>query len=138
MIEDADYGPSVLEASDIRLKDLVFPYEVDPYLAITYEYDFGDNWRHILVLRRNPREVGGKYPRCVAGARSGPPEDVGGYSGYADFLEAWSDPAHEEYKDMRRWAGRKFDPERFDLEATNKAIARAIRAAKGGYRFRIA
>jgi hypothetical protein len=27
-------------------------------------------------------------------------------------------------------------PERFDLEATNKAIGRAMRAAKGGYRFR--
>jgi hypothetical protein len=25
---------------------------------------------------------------------------------------------------MRRWAGKKFDPERFDLEATNKAIAK--------------
>jgi hypothetical protein len=37
---------------------------------------------------------------------------------------------------MRRWAGRKFDPERFDLDATNAAIARAMRRARGGYRFR--
>jgi hypothetical protein len=37
---------------------------------------------------------------------------------------------------MRRWAGRKFDPERFDLDDNNKAIARAIRRSKGGYRFR--
>ncbi len=37
---------------------------------------------------------------------------------------------------MRRWVGRKFDPDRFDLDANNKAIARAIRRPKGSYRFR--
>jgi hypothetical protein len=63
-------------------------------------------------------------------------EDVGGYSGYVDFLEAWLDPEHEEYKAVRRWAGRKFEPERLDLEAINKAITKAMRAAKGSYRFR--
>ena len=52
------------------------------------------------------------------------------------ILEAWRDPDHDEHKGMRRWVGRKFDPERFDLEATNKAIARAVRASKGDYRFR--
>jgi hypothetical protein len=88
------------------------------------------------LTRRIPRQIGVNYPRCLAGSRSGPPEDVGGCSGYADFLEAWGDPEHEEHKAVRRWAGRKFDPERFDLEATNKAIARAMRAAKGSYRFR--
>jgi hypothetical protein len=36
----------------------------------------------------------------------------------------------------RRWAGRKFAPEAFDLEATNKAVAKALRVARGGYRFR--
>jgi hypothetical protein len=51
-------------------------------------------------------------------------------------LEAWHDPEHEEHKAMRRWAGRKFAPDHFDLEATNKAIAKAMRAAKGSYQFR--
>ena len=37
---------------------------------------------------------------------------------------------------MRTWVGEKFDPERFYLEATNKQIGRAMRAAKGGYMFR--
>ncbi|AMK26152.1 MULTISPECIES: plasmid pRiA4b ORF-3 family protein [Sphingobium] len=134
--EDDLYGPRTFEATGVRLQDLAFPYEADPTLTIIYEYDFGDCWRHQICLRRQPRENGTAYPRCVAGRRSGPPEDVGGYSGYADFLEAWLDPAHEEHKAMRRWAGRKFDPERFDLDATNKAIARALRASKGDYRFR--
>jgi len=134
--EDGLSDHRTFEASEVRLQDLTFPYDEDPPLSILYEYDFGDNWRHLLILRRIPRQIGVDYPRCVAGTRSGPPEDVGGCSGYAGFLEAWGDPEHDEHKENRRWVGRKFDPERFDLEATNKAIGRAMRAAKGGYRFR--
>ena len=134
--EDGLSDHRTFEASEVRLQDLTFPYDEDPKLSILYEYDFGDNWRHLLILRRIPRQIGVDYPRCVAGSRSGPPEDVGGCSGYAGFLEAWGDPEHDEHKENRRWVGRKFDPERFDLEATNKAIGRAMRAAKGGYRFR--
>lgn len=136
VIEDPDYGPRVLEATEIQLKDLTFPYEADPSLTITYQYDFGDDWQHKLVLRRAEIEDGVKYPRCIAGKRAGPPEDVGGHPGYAEFLEAWLEPAHEEHKAMRRWAGKKFDPERCDLEAINKAIAKAIRACRGDYRQR--
>jgi hypothetical protein len=134
--EDDLDGPRTFEASEVRLRDLTFPDDPDPTLIVIYQYDFGDDWRHHIVLRRQPREEAATYPRCVDGVRSGPPEDVGGSSGYAEFLEAWQDPSHDEHKAMRRWAGRKFDPERFDLKATNKAIAQALRAAKGGYRFR--
>ncbi|WP_460253421.1 IS1096 element passenger TnpR family protein [Acidiphilium sp. MT5] len=49
----------------------------------------------------------------------------------------WHDPDHDDHKSMRRWVGRKFDPDRFNLEATNKAIARAMRASQGEYRFRL-
>jgi hypothetical protein len=124
------------EATEVRLQDLVFPYEEDDSLTILYEYDFGDDWRHRIVMRRIPAQAGVKYPRCVAGSRSRPPEDVGGPPGYFGFLEAWLDPTLDEHKVMRRWAGRKFDPECFDLEATDKAISKALRVARGGYRFR--
>jgi hypothetical protein len=124
----------IFEASNVRLGDFNIPY--DAPILVFYEYDFGDSWEHVLELTRALREAGVKYPRCIAGTRSAPPEDVGGTSSYEDFLEAWRDPAHEEHMAMRRWAGRKFDPERFDLDDNNKAIARAIRRSKGGYRFR--
>lgn len=136
-IEDSFDCPKVLEATEIRLRDLSFPYGAEPTLEITYQYDFGDNWNHQLILRPAQPEEGVKYPRCMAGSRACPPEDVGGTSGYADFLEAWHDPDHEDHKINRRWAGRKFDPEHFDLEATNKAIIRALRVCKGGYRARL-
>jgi hypothetical protein len=132
--EDGAIDRQTFEASSVRLADFTIPY--DAPLIIVYEYDFGDSWTHVLKMTAIPREAGVKYPRCIAGSRAGPPEDVGGTSGYADFLEAWSDPLHEEHRDMRRWVGQKFDPERFDLDDNNKAIARAIRRSKGSYRFR--
>ena len=36
-----------------------------------------------------------------------------------DFLEAMSDPEHEEHKSMRRWFGGPFDPTAFDVNAVN-------------------
>jgi hypothetical protein len=132
--EDGGTDRQTFEASSVRLADFAIPY--DAPLIIVYEYDFGDSWTHVIEMTTTPRETGVKYPRCIAGSRAGPPEDVGGASGYADFLDAWSDSLHEEHQDMRRWVGRKFDPERFVLKDNNKAIARAIRRSKGSYRFR--
>jgi len=58
---------------------------------------------------------------------------VGGTSGYMNFLEAWHDPAHEEHKANRRWAGRSFHPEKFDLAAINRAITSRLRKVRGDY-----
>lgn len=136
--DDGDtYGPRTIEAGEVRMLDLSFPYGEDASLQALYVYDYGDDWHHRIMLRRRMRDSDVSYPRCIEGVRSGPPEDVGGCSGYADFLEAWLDPEHEEHKAVRRWAGRKFEPERLDLEAINKAITKAMRAAKGSYRFRL-
>ena len=91
--EDGLSDSRTFEATEVRMSDFQFPY--DPRgssLTILYGYDFGDNWRHLLRLEQVAREEGAKYPRCIAAARSGPPEDVGGPSGYAGFLEAWLDP----------------------------------------------
>jgi hypothetical protein len=135
--EDGLFDHRIFEATEVRLQDLVFPYGEDDSLTIHYEYDFGDDWRHRMVMHRIPSQAGVKYPRCVAGSRSRPPEDVGGTRGYFDFLEAWLDPTHDEHKAMCRWAGRKFDPERFDLEAANKAIRKALRFSQDDYGFRL-
>lgn len=136
-LEEDAYGPRVIEATEVHLRDLRFPYGPDAQLEILYQYDFGDNWQHRLILSEMPPAAGVKYPRCIAGSRSCPPEDVGGEIGYEQFLEAWRDPEHEEHADNRRWAGRKFDPERFDIDDANRAIARALRLSRGGYRGRL-
>ena len=90
-----------------------------------YEYDFGDQWMHQLVVEeRFPPERGVKYPTCVAGQRACPPEDCGGPWGYSDFVEAISDPDHRRHEEMLEWVGGEFDPERFDLESVNKELRR--------------
>lgn len=134
--EDGFRDHRTFEATETRFIDFTFSYDEEPPLQLVYEYDFGDGWRHQIDMHRALREDGVKYPRCTAGSRSAPPEDVGGSYGYAEFLEAWRDPLHDDYRQMRRWAGKKFGPERFDLDATNKQIGRAMRASGGDYRFR--
>jgi hypothetical protein len=88
-----------------------------------YEYDFGDGWQHdVLFEKVVGREAGTKYPRCVAGKRACPPEDVGGPWGYADFLAAIADPKHDRHEEQLEWIGGKFDPEAFSTEEVNQDL----------------
>ena len=125
--------PRTFEATEVHLRDFDL-YNV-PQPSFLYHYDFGDSWMHLVTFEALvPNNLG--YPACTGGARHRPPEDVGGPHGYADFLEAWSDPAHDEHKAMRRWAGRAFHPEKFNQAATDKAVRAAWRKARGDYIFR--
>jgi hypothetical protein len=134
---DAGYEDdrTTFEATEVPLRDFEFVHAPPQFL---YEYDFGDSWIHEITFEELiPPQPGVKYPTCTDGARHGPPEDAGGPWGYQHFLEAWRDPAHEDHKDMRRWAGPRFDPEAFNRASVNKAIASALRKCKRGYRFRL-
>jgi len=95
----------------------IAPYFRGAGARAVYRYDFGDGWEHVLEFEgAHPREPHARYPRCLAGARACPPEDVGGTSGYEDFLAVIADPEHEEHEDMLHWAGGSFDSEAFSAE----------------------
>ncbi len=80
-----------------------------------YNYDYGDGWRHEVVIEAiEPATRGTRYPLCTGGERACPPEDVGGPGGYENFLKALTDPKHPEHDEYRRWIGGRFDPELFD------------------------
>ncbi len=86
-----------------------------------YSYDFGDGWDHdITVEEVLEPQPGTRYPPCIAGRRACPPEDVGGTWSYNDYLAAIADPSHKDDDRLVEWAGGPFDPEEFDLAATDK------------------
>jgi hypothetical protein len=92
-----------------------------------YVYDLGDYWQHDLlledILQATPDTP---CPRCLAGERNCPPEDIGGSGGYEDYLEAMADPEHEEHENMLQWRG-PFDPEAFSIEKINRQLEKKFR-----------
>jgi hypothetical protein len=51
--------------------------------AIAYVYDFGDDWRHDLVVEAVvPATPGVRYPRCLASRGAPPEEDSGGIAAF--------------------------------------------------------
>lgn len=93
-----------------------------------YHYDMGDGWRHRIVIESTPPLRATQdlpLPICLTGENACPPDDVGGPSGYALFLEILGDRKHEQHEDMVRWIGGVFDPKGFDLNRINRDRKRA-------------
>lgn len=109
----------VRDSTHTMLSDIASQGSV-PFL---YEYDLGDSWLHEITIQGTVESRGAERPRCTGGARACPPEDCGGPIGYRDFLEAISDPRHEEHEAMLDWVGGHFDPEEFDAGAVDRALA---------------
>lgn len=109
--DDVLYERKVYKASGLRLAT-VLDRGIREFL---YVYDFGDNWRHrITVLDVRQGEADVEYPRFIAGTRRAPPEDVGSISGFEEFLEAVTDPEHEQHARMLEWYDGPFDPDDID------------------------
>ncbi len=112
--DDEGLGDTILPG----WKQPLAPIFTSPGFEMLYLYDFGDDWHHRVRFEGAvPAEKGVRYPRCLDGERAGPPEDVGGPHGYAEFLEALADPRHPEHEDMKAWVGIDFQAERFDPAA---------------------
>ena len=118
---DPEFGrpPFPRHPRTTRLGDLVSR----DITLFTYVYDLGDDWVHdVIVEKRFEPDPAVRYPVCLDGARSAPPEDCGGPPGYEEFLAAWRDPKHGEHGRMRDWAGPRYDPERFDPRVVNEIL----------------
>lgn len=126
-IGETSYGqpdePSELEMLDERRVSVADAIEKKTKRFL-YTYDFGDDWRHEVVVEKvEPAGPGEDRAACLGGKRHGPPDDCGGPWGYVEFLEAIQDPRHEQHEEMVEWVGGEFDPEKFDLAAVNKRLA---------------
>lgn len=108
-------------SSELRLCDAC---RVDD--ALSYTYDFGDNWQHLITVEKAMAKPTGTYPRVVAGKCACPPEDCGGRgvmrtcSGRslaaampagANSSSGWAEP---------------FDPKAFDMDETRERLAEYV------------
>lgn len=123
----------VLQAKATKLADLMSK-GIDRF---DYTYDFGDNWEHAIAIEAvADADPAVKYPRFVAGARRAPPEDVGGFPGFFDFVEAMVNPRHPEHRNLLKWYGGPYDPDNMgllDLRLRLGAIAKRRHAGMAAY-----
>lgn len=122
--------PGVKDERDFKIGDLV--KEGD---AFSYEYDFGDGWRHAVHVEDTIPANDGSAIQCLAGERACPPEDCGGPFGYPDFLDALANPKHPEHENILAWAP-GYEPELFSLSQANAligAICALYRERRAGF-----
>lgn len=89
-----------------------------------YYYDFGDSWKMSVVAKvEKDLALDAIYPVCVNGKNAAPPEDVGSYGGYEDFINAMNNKKHPRHKEFKRWYwSDTFDPKHFSVDETNNEI----------------
>ena len=98
--------------------------------GLSYVYDFGDDWVHHLTLESSrPATDAVPTVRCLDGAGSCPPKDVGGigtWNALAAALRADPDP-HALIDDLSMYAGwlpEGTDPDAFPIDAVNTELSR--------------
>ena len=128
--DDCDELDDFEDEDNFRLCDLS-PDEIKRFV---FEYDFGDGWKHSILLEKTLElQKGIKYPTCLAGKNSCPPEDCGGPGGYVNFLEVISDLEHPEHESMVEWSGGGFNPEAFNVDVANHQLKYFIRKTEKNF-----
>lgn len=119
----ADPMSGSVSSSAVARETTVRLHEVLPAVGsrLFYTYDFGDDWRHEIVVESLGDPAA--QAACLAGERACPPEDSGGPWGYPEMLAAVKDPNHPEHETYVEWLG-DFDPEAFDLARTDALLRR--------------
>ena len=118
---EADWPEDFLDARNARLDKVI---EDVGTKTLRYIYDFGDGWKHTIKIERlTDTEPGVMYPRLIAATGRCPPEDCGGPWGYAEFLDAIRDPAHDRHTELKEWIGCDFDPDNVDREELAAHVA---------------
>jgi len=118
---DIAEGELGVAEADVRLDQVLG----DVGDRLTYTYDFGDDWEHVVKLEAvSPLTDDGTRATCTGGRRAGPPEDVGGVWGYMELLAAMDGVGSDDpfLAEQLEWIGEDFDPARFDRDEVNEAL----------------
>ena len=103
--------------------------KIDQYLEalkeLDYIYDFGDYWQFIIKLENTVEDYYFGFPTLLDGAENAPPEDVGGITGYYDFLRVYENKNDPEHKKAIEWINEcDFDP--YDPIKINRRIEKPL------------
>jgi hypothetical protein len=105
--------PLVLE-HDVKISEYIPKYK-----KILYRYDMSDNWEHILEVEDIIFNYDKNYPTCLEGDGEPPPENVGGETGFYEFLRIIQNPNNERHFDIKDWASlqryRLFDIDKVNM-----------------------
>ena len=71
------------------------------------------------MLPPNPVQF---YPVCVSAEFPVPPEDCGGVEEFNYLLRALQDRYDPEYRQLKKWVGKDFDPDAFSIEEVNQRL----------------
>lgn len=94
---------------------------------MTYTYDFGDDWIHLITVLKKPAEEV-IFPKCIKGENAAPLEDCGGIWDFYNLLEIIDKKRKTaEDKEMLEWYGipngKKYeDVYGFDLDEVNEKL----------------
>ena len=100
-----------------------------PKARFEYHYDLDDilmegTWNlKVQVEQILPATPELQVPLCLDGERAGPPEDFPGISDYEGCVLSLRDPADPRHDEARNQLGDGFDPDAFDVDHINRALA---------------
>ena len=98
---DKDYlGENELDPKKVQIRQYINKEKQ----KFEYIYDFGDNWKHEIVvekLTKDKIEDADKYLKCIDGEHVCPPEDCGGVWGYKELLKIGKNKKHPRYKKLK-------------------------------------
>jgi len=107
-VADPDSGGDGLPTNNNTLAQVIQDTGVN---VLSYFHDFGDSWDHrIAICDISDPVPSDLYPRLTDDTGKCPPEDVDGFPGYEEFLQAMIDPKDPEHSNLKDWFGGQFDP----------------------------
>ncbi|MEC6746936.1 plasmid pRiA4b ORF-3 family protein [Marinilactibacillus sp. XAAS-LB27] len=111
--------------------------KIDAYLekfgSIDYLYDYGDSWRITVTLEETVEDYYFGYPTLLDGSETAPPEDVGGMTGFYQFLEAYHNPSHPDHQELQAWATSQRFKE-YDPKQINRMLKKLLTRKLSGIR----
>jgi len=75
----------------------------------------------------DPDPAAAAYPVLIAASSRCPPEDVGGFPDYEEFLAAITDPDHERHEEINEWRHADFDPTTAPVDDRKSGVAALAR-----------